>query len=145
MYPLGEGVIALATSGVLPLWPHPVYTGLELAALAACLLLYLRTGRRQPGTGLVLALVPLVLAWRSLFTYFYVALPLVCLWALLADLAPDRRARLVDADQAYAALGPTSGSDSPLPGQAAVGANGPHSHAGDTDEARDRAEWPAVA
>jgi uncharacterized membrane protein len=87
MFPLGQGAIALATSGLLPLWPRPVYAGLELVAFVACLLLYRRICRHQPGTGPVLALVPVVFAWRSLFTYFYVALPLVCLWVLLVALS----------------------------------------------------------
>jgi len=120
MYPLGEGVIALATSGALPLWSRAAYTGLELAALVLCLLIYLRTCRRHPGTGLVLALVPLVFAWRSLFTYFYVALPLLCLWVILADLAPDRSAWRVDRAQAPERTRPLlNRSDDSLPAAAA--------------------------
>jgi len=85
MYPLGQGVIALGLLGWLPLWPRPVYTVLEAAALGACLLIYARTCRRQPATGLV----PLLFAWRSLFVYFYVPLPLYGLWALIANAGPD--------------------------------------------------------
>jgi hypothetical protein len=42
-----------------------------------------RLCRRQPGIGPVLALIPVVFAWRSLFTYFYVALPMLSLWVFL--------------------------------------------------------------
>ena len=75
---------------MLTLWPHPVYAFLQLAALVACVLYYAHTCGRQPDTGLVLALVPLVFAWRSLFVYFFAPLPIVCLWPLLASL---RRAK----------------------------------------------------
>ena len=112
MFPLGQGAIALATSGVLPLWPRPVYAGLELAALVACLLLYRRLCRRQPGTGPVLALVPVVFAWRSLFTYFYVALPLVCLWVFLAALPAQDGATGVSRGTVHRRAG---GHDDPRP------------------------------
>lgn len=137
MYPLGQGMIALASSGVLPLWPRPVYAALELAALAACLLLYVRTGRRQPWTGLVLALVPVVFAWRSLFTYFYVALPLVCLWAFIVAVSARRGAEGVRSRPAYMRA---AGHDGPLP----TGADQPTARR-DADDADDGAAWPEVA
>jgi ALG3 protein len=86
MFPAGAGIIALGRHGLPTLWLHPVYTVLELAALVACVLYYARTCGRQPDTGLVLALVPLVFAWRSFFVYFFAPLPILCLWPLLADL-----------------------------------------------------------
>jgi uncharacterized membrane protein len=139
MYPLGEGVIALATSGVLPLWPRFVYAGLELVALVACLLLYVRLCRRQPGTGPVLALVPVVFAWRSLFTYFYVALPLLCLWAFLAALSAHRSAQ--DGSSEAYMLRPqwAAGQDGPASARTAqLGVSG------DEDDPPDRAERPAA-
>jgi hypothetical protein len=95
MFPLGGGIIALATSGALPLWPRSVYLGLQLAALVACLVMYVRTCRSQPWTGPVLALVPVLFAWRSLFSYFYVALPLLCLWAFLEIVSASHNKRSV--------------------------------------------------
>lgn len=85
MYQGGQGLVVLVLGGWLPLWPRPVYTGLELSALALCAGVYARICRRHPGTGFVLALVPLVLAWRSLFVYFYLPLPILCLWPLVED------------------------------------------------------------
>ncbi|GAC1427661.1 MAG: hypothetical protein NVSMB65_00510 [Chloroflexota bacterium] len=86
MFPLGAGLVALAVHAWLPLWPHDIYTVLELLAMVACAVVYARTCRLHPGTGLVLALVPLVFAWRSLFTYF-APLSILCLWPVFADRA----------------------------------------------------------
>jgi hypothetical protein len=100
MFPAGAGIIALGRHGLPALWPHPVYTFLELAALVACVLYYARTCRRQPDTGLVLGLVPLVFAWRSFFVYFFAPLPILCLWPLLTDL------RRAEAQEGGARSGP---------------------------------------
>ncbi len=85
MFPLGAGIIALAVHDWLPLWPRATYLGFELIAMVACALYYARHCRCHPHTGLVLALVPLAFAWRSLFTYF-MPLPIFCLWPVLAGM-----------------------------------------------------------
>jgi hypothetical protein len=95
MFPRGEGFIALGTTGWLPLWPRSVYTAVEIAVLGACLLLYGGICRRHPDTGLVLALVPLVFAWRALFVYFFLPLPILCLAPLLMGLRAHPSHRLV--------------------------------------------------
>jgi hypothetical protein len=80
MFPLGSGMIRLPLAGILPLWPSGVYGLLELLVLVACIVWYWRAGREMPEAGLVLAIVPLFFAWRSLTTYFYfAALPAVTL------------------------------------------------------------------
>jgi len=89
MFPLGAGLVALGRQDLLPLWPRGVYTALELVALAGAALWYARVCRRHPATGLVLALAPLALAYRSLFTYL-MPLATFCLWAVVAAL-PSRR------------------------------------------------------
>ncbi len=85
MFSLGSGFITLADLGWLPLWSRHTYAVLELVALIVCVLVYARTCRQHPGTACVLALVPLLFAWRSPLLYF-VPLTLLCLWPLLADL-----------------------------------------------------------
>jgi hypothetical protein len=147
MYPLGEGVIALATSGVLPLWPRFVYAGLELATLVACLLLYVRICRRQPGTGPVLALIPVAFAWRSLFTYF-VALPMLSLWVFLATLSADRgepqsrdARSALPPDRAYARR-PHGAAGQDDPGQVRTARPGVGRDGADT---REQVERPAAA
>lgn len=80
MFPLGNGLIRLSLSGVLPLAPAPFYTALELLALAAALIWYWRNCLRAPALGYALAVAPLFFAWRSLTTYFYfTALPALAL------------------------------------------------------------------
>lgn len=86
MFPLGNGLIRLSLSGLLPLAPTLVYTALELLALAGGLIWYWRNCLRAPALGYALAMAPLFFAWRSLTTYFYFsALPALALW-----LAPER-------------------------------------------------------
>jgi hypothetical protein len=100
MFALGSGIIALSlgAADTVPLAPRWLYAVLELAALGGCLVLYARVCRRWPHLGLILAVVPLFFAWRSLFSYFYPVSILVL--GGIADLAAHRprmqhRARLV--------------------------------------------------
>ena len=81
-FPRGAGLIFLATNDVLPLWPAAVYTGLEAAAAIAVLIVAWRTRHSSPELGMVLAVLPLVLARRSLFSYFFLA-PLFAYAALV--------------------------------------------------------------
>jgi hypothetical protein len=81
MFPRGAGVIFLAINDVLPVWPPFVYTALEMVAFAACVAVAWRARRTSPDLGIVLALVPLFFAYRSLFSYFFL-LPLFAFAAL---------------------------------------------------------------
>ena len=96
MFPRGAGLIFLALNGVLPLWPPFVYTALEMVAVAACLAVAWRSRRTSPDLGIVLALVPLFFAYRSLFSYF-VLLPLFAFVALarmpVGELDPEHARR----------------------------------------------------
>lgn len=81
MFPLGNGLIRLSLSGLLPLAPALVYTTLEALALVGALVWYWRHCLRAPALGYALAMAPLFFAWRSLTTYFYfTALPAFALW-----------------------------------------------------------------
>ena len=90
-FPRGAGLIFLATNEVLPIWPALTYTVLEAAAGIAVLVVAWRTRRTSPELGVVLAVLPLYLARRSLFSYFFLA-PLFAYAALvrlpLGDLRP---------------------------------------------------------
>ncbi|MCL2150038.1 MAG: hypothetical protein FWH51_03790 [Dehalococcoidia bacterium] len=71
MFPMGAGIITLVTAWGIPLdWPA-LFTALEIAALAGGILWYLRHAQRYPHAGLILAVIPLFFAWRSLWSYFY--------------------------------------------------------------------------
>lgn len=90
-FPRGAGLIFLATNDVLPLWPAAVYGALEGAAAVTVLVIAWRTRHSSPELGVMLAVLPLVLARRSLFSYFFLA-PLFAYAALvrlpLGDLGP---------------------------------------------------------
>ncbi|HEX9069518.1 MAG TPA: hypothetical protein VF807_12175 [Ktedonobacterales bacterium] len=81
MFPLGSGLVKLGLSGIGPLAPQAIYSGLEAIAVVVCLVYYFRRGYLAPETGMVLAVIPLFFAWRSLTTYFdYVALPTIAIY-----------------------------------------------------------------
>lgn len=97
MFPLGNGLIRLSLSGILPLAPARVYTALELLAFGGALVWYWRHCLRAPALGYALAAAPLFFAWRSLTTYFYfTALPALAL-ALRSAQQRDDTAPTADA------------------------------------------------
>lgn len=85
MFPLGNGLIRLALSGIMPLAPSVVYLALEALAILVCLHLYWRQRAASSGRGFTLPVLPLWFAWRSLTTYFY----FITLPALVLTLADD--------------------------------------------------------
>ena len=93
MFPRGAGLIFLGTNGGLPLLPSNAYLALEGLCALACLVFAWRSRRTSPELGVVLALVPLFFAWRSLFSYFFL-IPLFAAVAVarmpLGDLTPER-------------------------------------------------------
>ena len=101
MFPEGAGIIALSIGHLLPFLPHTAYTVLEGAGIVGALLWYVRWGRERPEAALVVAVLPLFLAWRSLPTYFYfcalpVALLLACSRPLIADATGDTKATMLE-------------------------------------------------
>jgi uncharacterized membrane protein len=80
MFPMGVGIISLSIGHLIPYLPSAVYTVLEAGAMLGCLLLYWRVCRKYPELAMVLAVFPLIFAWRSLPSYFAcVAYPLFIL------------------------------------------------------------------
>jgi uncharacterized membrane protein len=75
MFPRGTGLVFLSTTGALPLFPAAAYAFLEAVAAVAVIALAWRKRHTSPELGVVLAMVPLFFAWRSLFSYFFL-LPL---------------------------------------------------------------------
>jgi hypothetical protein len=71
MFARGSGIVFLGTNGGLPLLPASAYLVLEAVCAIVCLAVAWRTRRTSPELGVVLALVPLFFAWRSLFSYFF--------------------------------------------------------------------------
>ncbi len=83
LFPSGVGLVELSHTGLVPLLPSGVYTALEIAALAAIYLWFaLARTPVRPELAPALALLPFLLAWRSLLAYFLV-LPPLALYASL--------------------------------------------------------------
>src|SRR5581483_426271 len=84
LFAQGIGLIALVIAFAHGhLGPPILYTVLEAAALIGAFRFYMRWCLSTPGLALILPLLPLALAWRSLHTYFLV-LPLLATAALAA-------------------------------------------------------------
>ncbi len=101
LFAQGIGLIALSIALFQQhIGPSSVYAVLEGVALVACFWLYTRQWQRAPGLAMLLPLIPLAFAWRSLHTYFMV-LPLLatavltCPPAVWRGAAPTRRDRTV--------------------------------------------------
>lgn len=82
MYPMGVGLVNLSVMHLIPFLPKTAYTVLELAAMPLTYLWYWRICRTHPESAMLLAVLPLFMAWRSLSSYFYcTAFPLFILQA----------------------------------------------------------------
>jgi hypothetical protein len=80
LFPMGMGVIALFTGHLLPYIAPRFFTLLELLALVGSLIAAVRWRSHLGDAALLLALVPLLFAFRSLPNYFGVA-PWIALYA----------------------------------------------------------------
>ncbi len=73
MFPMGLGLVSLSVSHLLPFFPKWAYTGMEGVAMLGSLVWYWRICKKIPEAAMLLAVVPLFFAWRSLASYFYCA------------------------------------------------------------------------
>jgi uncharacterized membrane protein len=71
MFPMGVGLIGLSITHLLPFLPAIVYDVLEASTMLLMFVWYWRICRKYPGAAMLLAVVPLFFAWRSLPSYFY--------------------------------------------------------------------------
>ncbi len=94
MFPMGVGLISLSSTPLLPIFPSMVYDVLELGAMLIALIYYWRLCKERPEAAMVLAVIPLFFAWRSLSSYFYcAAFPLFILIAARALPAKSKQIR----------------------------------------------------
>jgi hypothetical protein len=70
LLPEGTGLVGLSIGHVLPLFPSWIYAALELGVWLGALVWYRRAPPRYPLAGMMLGLLPLLLAWRSPERYF---------------------------------------------------------------------------
>jgi uncharacterized membrane protein len=80
-FPMGMGIIQLSTSQILPFGPPALYALLEAVTLAVVLWIFARDRARIGASGLVLALLPLFFAFRSMPNYFAFA-PWLAMYAV---------------------------------------------------------------
>jgi uncharacterized membrane protein len=99
LFPQGMGLVALSLGRFLPGWPPLVYAVAELLAFAGAIWLFIRYRNELQESVLLLALAPLLFAFRSPANYFAVA-PWLALYALLT--LNRRRAAHADGAQALA-------------------------------------------
>jgi hypothetical protein len=96
MFARGAGLVFLSTNGILALFPATTYLVLEAIVGVIVLAVAWRTRHTSPELGVVLAMLPLFFAWRSLFSYFFL-LPLFAIAAIsrmpTGDLAADTARR----------------------------------------------------
>jgi uncharacterized membrane protein len=95
MFPMGVGIIDFSITHLLPYFNQSVYTMLEAIAMLGSLLWYWRICRKHSEAALLLAVLPLFLAWRSLPSYFYCAAFPVYLLMATRTLAPSKRTKVV--------------------------------------------------
>lgn len=89
MFPMGTGLIALSIGHVIPYLPERAYQILEWTTYGLSLIYYWFRCRRAPEAAMLLAVVFLFFAWRSLPSYFYCsAFPLLVL--MLKRPIPDQ-------------------------------------------------------
>jgi hypothetical protein len=82
MFPMGVGIVDLSITHLIPYLPSMVYQALEGGAILGSLIVYWHVCRKCPEAAMLLAIVPLFFAWRSLPSYFYsAAYPLFILMA----------------------------------------------------------------
>jgi len=89
MFPLGAGLISLSLTHLLPFFPTWVYDILEAGTMLFMFAWYWRLCRKHPEAVMLLAVLPLIFAWRSLPSYFFcAAYPIFVL--LIAKVSPRR-------------------------------------------------------
>jgi hypothetical protein len=94
MFPLGVGFISLVTSGVIDVQTSLPFTILEGVVLITAVIWYFRNCVRYPESGIVLSVLPLFFAWRSIWTYFFYIAIIILARMLLKE--PDQSQGLVD-------------------------------------------------
>ncbi len=94
MFPMGVGIVSLSSTPLLPFFSPMVYDVLELGAMLIALAYFWRLCKERPEAAMLMAVIPLFFAWRSLSSYFYcAAFPLFILMAVRAFPAKSKRTR----------------------------------------------------
>jgi hypothetical protein len=84
LFPLGIGVVTLVTSGLVDIQSPLIFTVMEGTVFILAIIWYFRNCHRYPHTGPILAMLPLLFAWRSLWSYFFY-IDIIVLAAVIID------------------------------------------------------------
>ncbi len=71
LFPWGVGVVSLVAGGVFEIQSPLIFSVLGICVAVLAIFWYFRYCPRYPYTGLVLGVLPLFFAWRSLWAYFF--------------------------------------------------------------------------
>ncbi len=71
MFPLGVGLVNIATSGLVDIKSPLPFTVLEILVFIGAIIWYIRNCARYPLAGILISVLPLFFAWRSLWSYFF--------------------------------------------------------------------------
>lgn len=88
LFPLGIGLVTLVRGGLVSVASPTIFTMMEGIAAVFAVAWYWLEGRTRPHTGLVLGVLPLFFAWRSLWSYFFFT-GLLVLGAVVTDARND--------------------------------------------------------
>ncbi len=85
MFPLGVGLVSLVIGGFVDIQSSLPFAVLECLVFIGAVAWYFRYSRRYPYAGLVLAVLPMFFAWRSLWCYFFYVTIIICAGMLIGD------------------------------------------------------------
>ncbi|MFC1865839.1 hypothetical protein ACFLYB_03910 [Chloroflexota bacterium] len=71
LFPWGIGIVSLVSGGVFEIQSPLVFSVLQIIVCVSALVWYFNNCLRYPNSGLLLAVLPLFFAWRSLWAYFF--------------------------------------------------------------------------
>ena len=71
LFPSGTGLVALVTFGILRIDSSLIFLILEVVVMLVSLAWFWFNAKRYPGMGIILSVLPIFFAWRSLWPYFF--------------------------------------------------------------------------
>ena len=88
MFPIGVGLVNITTSGLVNIKSPLPFTILEILTFIGAIIWYIRNCARYPLAGVLISVLPLFFAWRSLWSYFFYV-PMIMLTCMLLESDTD--------------------------------------------------------
>ena len=116
MFPMGVGLVNLSVSHLIPFLPKWLYSVLEAVSIVASLAWYWRICKKVPESAMLLAVLPLFVAWRSLTSYFYcISFPLFIIMAARVPVVKKTQPKAVRVGSKASSTGKFTGTFPPVP------------------------------